>query len=79
LQVSPSGTFSAVQSCSEQSASPSEQTSAGEKFADADLIGIPWRVVVSEKSLESGGVEVKKRSEEKSEIVKEKELLKKIK
>jgi len=42
---------------------------AGEKFADSDLIGIPYRVVISEKSLNAGGVEVKKRSEEKSEIV----------
>ncbi len=36
--------------------------SAGEKFADADLIGIPYRIIVSEKSLSSGGVEVKRRS-----------------
>jgi len=43
--------------------------SAGAKFADSDLIGIPYRVVVSEKSLKDGGVEVKKRSEEKSEII----------
>jgi prolyl-tRNA synthetase len=43
--------------------------SAGEKFADSDLIGIPWRVVVSEKSLKSGGVEIKKRNEEKGEVV----------
>lgn len=46
-----------------------EEASTGEKFADADLIGIPWRVVVSEKSMAAGGVEIKKRSEEKSEIV----------
>lgn len=45
------------------------EASAGEKFADSDLIGIPYRIVVSEKSLQAGGVEVKKRSEEKSEIV----------
>lgn len=49
--------------------------SAGAKFADADLIGIPWRVVVSEKSLEKGGYEIKKRNEEESKIVDEKELL----
>ena len=36
---------------------------AGEKFSDADLIGIPYRAVVSEKSLASGGGELKKRSE----------------
>ncbi len=35
--------------------------SPGVKFADADLIGIPWRVTVSSRSLQSGGVEVKKR------------------
>lgn len=52
--------------------------SAGEKFADADLIGIPYRVVVSEKSLAAGGVEVRKRNEEKSEIVKVEELFKKF-
>lgn len=34
----------------------------GEKFADSDLIGIPTRVVVSEKSLAEGKVEVKDRA-----------------
>jgi prolyl-tRNA synthetase len=42
---------------------------AGEKFADSDLIGIPWRIVVSGKSLEKGGVEIKNRNSEESEIV----------
>ncbi|OIP57406.1 MAG: hypothetical protein COX79_00415 [Candidatus Levybacteria bacterium CG_4_10_14_0_2_um_filter_36_16] len=41
---------------------------AGEKFADADLIGIPTRLVVSPKT-GAGKVEVKKRNEEKTEIV----------
>ena len=36
--------------------------SAGEKFADADLIGIPKRILVSARSLEQGGVEIKKRA-----------------
>lgn len=31
--------------------------SAGEKFAEADLIGIPTRIIVSDKSLKSGGAE----------------------
>lgn len=43
--------------------------SAGAKFADADLIGIPTRVVVSTRSLEAGGVEVKKRTEKDGNIV----------
>lgn len=33
-------------------------TRAGEKFADAELIGIPTRLVVSEKTVAEGGVEV---------------------
>jgi len=33
----------------------------GEKFADADLIGIPYRIVVSEKSIEAGQLELKSR------------------
>jgi prolyl-tRNA synthetase len=37
---------------------------AGEKFADADLIGIPTRVIVGEKSLESKMFEVKERASE---------------
>jgi len=52
---------------------------AGPKFADADLIGLPYRLVISEKSLKAGGVELKKRNEGKSEIIKEKEVIKKLK
>ncbi len=44
-------------------------TGAGQKFADSDLMGIPYRVVVSGKSLEKGGAEVKKRTEAEAEIV----------
>ncbi len=43
--------------------------SPGVKFADADLIGIPWRVTVSNRSLQNGGLEVKRRSEAEKEIV----------
>jgi len=42
--------------------------SPGVKFADADLIGLPWRVTVSARSLKNGGVEVKKRSEAEREV-----------
>ena len=35
---------------------------AGEKFADSDLIGIPTRVIVGEKTLESKMLEVKDRA-----------------
>lgn len=45
------------------------EASAGEKFADSDLIGIPMRIVVSDKSLEKGGVEIKERTSSSVEIV----------
>jgi prolyl-tRNA synthetase len=35
---------------------------AGEKFADADLIGIPTRVTVGKKTLEDGAVDVRDRA-----------------
>ncbi|HBA36745.1 TPA: prolyl-tRNA synthetase [Candidatus Falkowbacteria bacterium] len=44
--------------------------SAGEKFADADLIGCPYRVVVSKKTLSQDSVELKKRADDKGELVK---------
>jgi len=44
--------------------------SPGVKLADADLIGVPIRYVVSEKTLEKDSVEVKKRSEKTSKLVK---------
>lgn len=46
----------------------------GEKFTDSDLIGIPHRIVISEKSIASGGVEYKKRSENDSKIIAESDL-----
>ncbi len=49
---------------------------AGSKFADSDLIGIPMRVVVSDKSLEKGGVEIKERTSDTGEIVTVEQLLK---
>lgn len=55
-----------------------DDKSAGEKFADADLIGAPWRAVVSEKTIAARGIEVKKRSEKEGKIISEKELLKRV-
>ena len=45
------------------------KASPGAKFADADLIGNPLRIVVSSRSLEKGGVEWKERNQTDSEIV----------
>jgi len=44
--------------------------SAGEKFADCDLIGCPVRIVVSDRTLEKDSVEVKYRDKDKIEFVK---------
>jgi len=41
----------------------------GEKFADADLLGIPHRVVISAKTVEQGFFEYKKRTEPKSSML----------
>ena len=43
--------------------------SAGEKFADADLMGIPARVVISDKTLAGGSAEIKYRSDEAAHLV----------
>lgn len=48
----------------------------GEKFADADLLGIPHRVVISSKTVESGKVEHKKRTQKDAKMISENELIK---
>lgn len=50
--------------------------SPGEKFSDADLIGIPMRAVVSVRSMKENGIELKGRTEEKGKIVTLDELIK---
>jgi len=52
---------------------------AGEKFADADLIGCPYRVIVSAKTLKEDSVEIKKRNEETSVLLKLENLIVKLK
>jgi len=53
-----------------------QNLSAGNKFADADLIGIPYRVVISKKT--SDKLEVKKRSEKETRFLSLEELFKYI-
>jgi len=48
----------------------------GEKFADADLYGIPYRVVVSQKTVGAGQFELKKRTESDVNMVTYEELVK---
>jgi prolyl-tRNA synthetase len=42
----------------------------GTKFADADIIGIPLRLVVSDKTLKNGSVEIKERNSKEIKLVK---------
>lgn len=48
--------------------------SAGEKFKDADLIGIPYRAVVSAKTIPQDAIEVKRRGEKETKLIKIKEI-----
>ncbi|HRH30602.1 MAG TPA: His/Gly/Thr/Pro-type tRNA ligase C-terminal domain-containing protein [Candidatus Paceibacterota bacterium] len=45
------------------------EASAGEKLAESDLYGIPLRLVVSDRSLAEGMVELKSRTEEKPNMI----------
>lgn len=53
--------------------------SAGAKFADSDLIGIPNRIVVSTKTLAEQSVELKKRNESEANLVALSEIVVKMK
>ncbi|HCC59848.1 MAG TPA: prolyl-tRNA synthetase [Candidatus Staskawiczbacteria bacterium] len=47
-----------------------QDKTAGEKFAEADLIGIPYRIVVSENTRKSNSVEIKERNKKQLKLVK---------
>ena len=55
-----------------------EKARNGEKFADADLMGIPYRVVVSDKTLENNQVEIKNRKTNETELLTLDEFLHKL-
>jgi prolyl-tRNA synthetase len=48
----------------------------GEKFADADLMGIPYRLVVSAKTVQEGKHELKKRTESDAQFLGTEDVLK---
>ena len=54
-----------------------EDITAGQKFADCDLLGIPYRAVISQKT--DGKIELKKRSENKTKNISTDELIKLLK
>ncbi|MDD5339329.1 MAG: proline--tRNA ligase [Dehalococcoidales bacterium] len=53
--------------------------SAGVKFNDADLIGLPFRITVSPRTLEKDGVEFKARTEKEASVIPLKEIVAKLK
>ena len=53
--------------------------SAGVKFNDADLIGIPYRIVIGKKALAQGKVEIKNRSSGEVALVAKEDAVKKMK
>jgi prolyl-tRNA synthetase len=52
-----------------------KETSPGFKFKDADLLGMPYQVIVGEKNLANGNIEIKERKTGKRTIVPKGELL----
>lgn len=55
-----------------------DDVSSGAKFSDADLIGIPFRLIVSEKTVKENMVEIKRRDSEEMKLVKESDLIKEL-
>jgi prolyl-tRNA synthetase len=52
--------------------------SAGKKFADADLLGIPYRLTISEKTLSGDAVELKSRESGEVELLSQTALLERL-
>ena len=50
----------------------------GEKFADADLMGIPWRIVINEETNTTGNYEVKGRTEKSPTFLNKQALIEKM-
>ncbi|OGZ65882.1 MAG: hypothetical protein A3C50_00800 [Candidatus Staskawiczbacteria bacterium RIFCSPHIGHO2_02_FULL_43_16] len=55
-----------------------ENKTAGEKFGESDLLGIPYRIVISERTLATNSVEIKERGKEKAKLVKLKDTIKNV-
>ncbi|MDP3785044.1 MAG: aminoacyl--tRNA ligase-related protein [bacterium] len=55
------------------------EASAGEKFKDADLIGVPLRVLISAETIKKKKLEIKKRDGPKMELISEEKLFKMLK
>jgi len=67
--VQADGLYEALQAAGISVLYDDRDVTAGVKFADADLLGIPVRATLSGRSLKNGGVELKRRDEAESRIV----------
>ncbi|MFO0704852.1 MAG: aminoacyl--tRNA ligase-related protein [Candidatus Andersenbacteria bacterium] len=56
-----------------------ESAAAGQKLSDADLIGSPWRVILSKKTLAKKQVELKARTSDKADLISTAQLVAKLK
>lgn len=66
--------YTELSACSVETLWDDRDLRAGEKFAESDLIGIPYRVVVSAKTLAQGKFEVKNRVTSEVSMVDQNEL-----
>jgi prolyl-tRNA synthetase len=49
--------------------------SAGRKFNDADLVGIPWKVIIGKRKLAEGSVELKNRRTQEVSVINKDQLV----
>ena len=52
--------------------------SAGRKFNDADLVGIPWKVIIGKRKLAEGAVELKNRRTQEVTVINKDQLVSKL-
>ncbi|MFH1759209.1 MAG: aminoacyl--tRNA ligase-related protein [Patescibacteria group bacterium] len=72
-EASARGVYQKLQKNNIETLYDDRDVSAGEKFADADLLGIPWRLVVSKKT--GNKIEIKKRNSNKTKLLKLDEVI----
>ena len=70
--------YNALQSAGISALFDDREERAGVKFNDADLIGLPIRIMVGEKGLKEGMVELKPRKEKENQLVRIENLVERI-
>jgi prolyl-tRNA synthetase len=70
--------YAQLQSAGVETLLDDRDESPGVKFNDSDLIGNPLRVTVSERALERGGIEYKKRNQPEKTVIPLEQAINKI-